>query len=120
MLRTGRLLLRRWRDSDRAAFAELNADPRVRDWCLAPAHWGAGFASEAASACLRHAFETLGLPEVVSFTAASNLRSRAVMERIGMQRDRCGDFEHPRVPDGPLRRHLLYRLPAEAWRGRGA
>jgi RimJ/RimL family protein N-acetyltransferase len=85
-------------------------------WRLARAHWGAGFASEAARACLRHALGTLGRGEVVSFTAAGNLRSRAVMERIGMQLDPDGDFEHPRVPPGPLRRHVLYRLSAEQWR----
>jgi RimJ/RimL family protein N-acetyltransferase len=28
---TTRLLLRRWRGSDRAPFAELNADPRVME-----------------------------------------------------------------------------------------
>lgn len=87
-------------------------------WRLARRHWGCGYASEAASACLRHAFDALGLAEVVSFTSAGNLRSRAVMERIGMQRDPTGDFDHPRVPEGPLRRHVLYRLSGATWRTR--
>ena len=34
-LRTDRLRLRRWRDSDRAPFAELNSDPRVREYLSA-------------------------------------------------------------------------------------
>lgn len=35
-VRTERLLLRRWRDSDRAPFAELNADPEVMRYFPAP------------------------------------------------------------------------------------
>src|SRR5919202_1462463 len=31
-LRTARLLLRRWRDEDRAPFAAMNADPRVMEF----------------------------------------------------------------------------------------
>ncbi|MNT92064.1 hypothetical protein D3C72_2332750 [compost metagenome] len=46
----------------------------------------------------------------------ANLRSQAVMARIGMQRDCDGDFEHPLLPPGhPLRPHLLYRLGRAEW-----
>lgn len=170
-LRTERLRLRAWRDEDLAAFAALNADPRVMryfpaplspaqsdamaarsaerfkadgfglwaieaigecafagfvglavpsfeasftpcveiGWRLAHAAWGRGYATEGARAALDFAFGTLGLPEVVSFTAASNERSRRVMERLGMAFG--GGFEHPRLPAGhPLRGHVLYRL----------
>jgi RimJ/RimL family protein N-acetyltransferase len=87
-------------------------------WRLERASWGKGFATEAGLVCLRFAFETLELPEVVSFTVPQNRRSRAVMERLGMLRDADGDFDHPRLPDGnPLRRHVLYRLRQDAWRG---
>ena len=56
-----------------------------------------------------------GLDEIVSFTSASNLRSVAVMERLGMHRD--GTFEHPLLPvDSPLREHVLYRLRRPAVR----
>jgi ribosomal-protein-alanine N-acetyltransferase len=79
-------------------------------WRLSFAHWGYGYASEAASVVLAHAFDGLGIPEVVSFTAANNLRSRRVMERLGMRQSRNEDFEHPSIPHGhPLRRHVLYR-----------
>ncbi|MGO4257447.1 GNAT family N-acetyltransferase [Marmoricola sp. RAF53] len=79
-------------------------------WRLARDAWGHGYASEAARTVLTHAFEDLGLPEVVSFTAAVNLRSRAVMERIGLTRDPADDFDHPLLaPDSPLLRHVLYR-----------
>jgi RimJ/RimL family protein N-acetyltransferase len=35
-LRTARLTLRRWRDADRAPFAQINADPRVMEFFPAP------------------------------------------------------------------------------------
>lgn len=168
MIRTERLLLRRWNDTDRAAFAAMNADPVVMEhfpaplsreqsdalvdrieagfeergwglwaleaadgfigftglsipsfeadflpaaevgWRLARPAWGKGYASEAASASLRYAFAELGVEEVVSFTATTNLRSERVMRRIGMVRVR--EFDHPVLPEGhPLRRHVLYR-----------
>jgi RimJ/RimL family protein N-acetyltransferase len=82
-------------------------------WRLAPGYWGQGYATEAAAAVVDFAFETLGLSEIVSFTVPANRRSRAVMERLGMQHDPAGDFEHPRLPPGhPLRHHVLYRLAA--------
>ena len=175
-LRTDRVLLRQWRQSDREPFAALNADPVVMEhfptaldreqsddfvdrmhahleehgwglwavevietgafvgfvglwpagfdpfrteetieigWRLAREAWGRGYASEAAREVLRHAFDALGLGQVVSFTAATNTRSRAVMERIGMTRDLSSDFEHPRLPEGhPLRPHVVYRIDA--------
>ncbi|HEU4407838.1 MAG TPA: GNAT family N-acetyltransferase [Polyangiaceae bacterium] len=178
-LRTPRLLLRPWREGDRAPFATLNADPQVveflpgplsRDesdalvdrivehfarhgfglwaveapgaepfvgmvglsvpsfeahftpcvevgWRLDARCWGRGYASEAAAEALRFGFEQLGLREIVSFTVPANLRSRRVMERLGMTRDPADDFDHPRLPEGHgLRRHVLYRRSAEAWR----
>ena len=165
-VQTPRLLLRRWRDRDRAPFAALNADPEVMrhfpapltraesdalvdrieagferegfgwwalevrvtgafagfaglgrvgfeapftpaievGWRLARPAWGHGYATEATLAALQAA----GLPEVVSFTAVANARSRAVMERLGMTFE--SEFDHPRLAPGhPLRRHVLYR-----------
>jgi ribosomal-protein-alanine N-acetyltransferase len=86
-------------------------------WRLACAHWGHGYATEGARAAVAFGFERLGLAEVVSFTVPGNVRSRRVMERLGMARDPGGDFDHPLIPAGhPLRRHVLYRLRREAWR----
>jgi RimJ/RimL family protein N-acetyltransferase len=84
-------------------------------WRLDRFHWGHGYATEGASAALTFAFEELGVAEVVSFTTVGNERSRRVMERLGMSRDRGDDFDHPSVPDGPLRRHVLYRIGPERW-----
>ncbi len=91
---------------------EAHFTPAVEvGWRLARSAWGRGYATEAAGAALRFGFDRVGLAEIVSFTSAVNLRSRAVMERIGMSRDPDGDFDHPEIPDGdPLRRHVLYRI----------
>jgi RimJ/RimL family protein N-acetyltransferase len=87
-------------------------------WRLAFAHWGHGYATEAARLALGYGFGTLALPEVVSFTSAANHRSRAVMERLGMRRDPAEDFDYPSLPEGhPLRRHVLYRLGSGSYRG---
>ena len=180
-LRTPRLVLRHWRESDREPFAALNADPEVMEhfpapltreqsdgavdriedhlrhkgfglwaievvggapfigftglvtvsffapftpavevgWRLARAHWGYGYATEAATEALRFAFEEARLREIVSFTVPGNVRSRRVMERLGMHRNPADDFDNPRIPQGDtLRRHVLYRLTAEEWRQR--
>ncbi|WP_249691647.1 GNAT family N-acetyltransferase [Stappia sp. WLB 29] len=86
-------------------------------WRLARSAWGYGYASEAASAWLRFGFEILGLEEIVSFTTVTNTPSRRVMERLGMQRDAEGDFDHPLLDRAhPLLRHVLYRLRADRWR----
>ncbi len=80
-------------------------------WRLARAHWGCGYATEAARAALDLGFGDLGLDEIVSFTAAVNAPSRAVMVRLGMHRDPADDFLHPRIPpDHRLQPHVLYRL----------
>ena len=172
-LRTDRLLLRAWRESDLAPWAAMNADPEVREhlgelltaeqsaasvasfqadldrrgwgwwavevadtgefigfagldpveddmpftgveagWRLARPAWGHGYATEAARAVLDLGFTRLGLAEILAVTTAANLRSQAVMRRLGMTRDPADDFDDPGVPEGPLRRNVLYRLPA--------
>jgi RimJ/RimL family protein N-acetyltransferase len=84
-------------------------------WRLLRPAWGKGYATEAARAAAAFGFDALGLDGIVSFTAVGNERSRRVMERLGMMHDPAEDFDHPRLADGdPLRRHVLYRLPAVA------
>jgi RimJ/RimL family protein N-acetyltransferase len=79
-------------------------------WRLARWAWGRGYATEAAEVALAYGFHRLGLSEIVSFTAVPNVRSQAVMRRIGMTHDPADDFDHPKIAEGhPLRRHVLYR-----------
>lgn len=175
MITTERLILRCWKDEDFLPFAEMNADPRVREffpalltreqsdagilhaqanfdrdgfcmfaaelrrtaefigfiglqtmdfvvpgvqqpavevgWRLSHRHWGKGFATEGARSVIQYGFESLHLSELVAITVPANVRSRRVMEKIGMQHFPELDFDHPRVSEGHgLRRHVLYAL----------
>jgi len=172
MIETERLILRSWRDTDRAPLARINADPAVMEflgppndrsssdaavdrmnalaeagqpffmaverksdeallgfigvkqidfdapfgpgyeigWRLGAQYWGVGYASEGAKAALWHSFEVFGFSTVFSFTATKNIRSQAVMRRIGMRRVEDGDFDHPDLIAGdPHRRHFLFK-----------
>jgi RimJ/RimL family protein N-acetyltransferase len=170
LIRTERLTLRDWRDSDLVPWAAMNADPQVRrylgppltyeqsaawvlnyqdrldrydwgfwavevrasgefigftgldtvddempftgievGWRLARGAWGHGYATEAAQAVLSYGFEVLDLPEIIAVTMALNVRSQAVMRRIGMSTDPAEDFDDPDVDDLDLRRHVVYR-----------
>jgi RimJ/RimL family protein N-acetyltransferase len=173
-LETERLILRRWRDDDRTAFAALCADSAVMDWlggvltadeadaridrveaCFAakghgrflverksdgaflgwcgimPAHeslpiagapeigwrlvrsaWGAGYATEAARAAIADGLVRLGFPNVWAFTSPSNVRSQAVMNRLGLKRRNDLDFDNPRQPvGGVFRKSLVWLAP---------
>ena len=80
-------------------------------WRLARAAWAAGYATEAARALVALGFERLDQEEIVSFTADTNRRSSAVMERLGFARRCERDFDHPALAkDHPLRRHVVYSL----------
>lgn len=85
-------------------------------WRLHRNSWGHGYATEAAKRGITWAFTEGGVTEIVSFTSTINVRSQAVMERLGMHRDPAEDFDHPRIDAGhPLERHVLYRLSASEW-----
>ena len=85
-------------------------------WRLTRRAWGQGYATEAATTALDAAFGPLGLGEVVSFTSVANLRSQAVMRRLGMTHEPAEDFDHPSLPpDHRLARHVLYRTTAARW-----
>lgn len=93
--------------------ADLPCAPCVEvGWRLLRSRWGMGLATEGAAASLSYAFHTLHLPEVMSFTSVHNLKSQAVMQRLGMRRDEA-TFTHPSLPqDHWLSEHCLYRLSA--------
>lgn len=170
MIETDRLILRAFREEDRAPLAAINGDPRVGEWLggaidrtasdalldrlnaeiardgfgffaaerkadgrlvgmigiraqkdappapclelgwrLAVEAQGQGYATEGARALLDWGFATQGNDEILAWTAASNLRSQAVMRRIGMIPDPARDFDHPALAeDHPLRRHVVF------------
>lgn len=172
-IETPRMILREWKQSDRAPFARMNGDPVIMEylprsltekqsndlvdrfnahfkahgyglyatenkdsgdfmgfvglrkvpfdapftpaveiaWRLDYEFWGQGYCQEAACGVLDHAFGDLGLKEIVSFTVHDNTRSIGVMEKIGMSRDKKGDFDYPGMrEDHPLGRFVLYRI----------
>jgi RimJ/RimL family protein N-acetyltransferase len=88
-------------------------------WRLARQQWGHGFAPEAAAAALDWGFGQLDLPDdrIVSFTTTRNLNSQRVMQKLGMTHDPDDDFDHPLLPDWPDRRHVLYQITRDQWRG---
>jgi 8-oxo-dGTP diphosphatase len=55
--------------------------------------WGQGFATEAAAAMLRHAFERLGLQRVGARTLSHNKASLRVLEKIGLRFEREGSTD---------------------------
>jgi RimJ/RimL family protein N-acetyltransferase len=79
-------------------------------WRLARGSWGKGYATEAARAVFGYGFGQISLPEILAMAAAGNVRSQAVMRRLGMTHDPADDFDDPTVAPGPLRRTVLYRL----------
>jgi RimJ/RimL family protein N-acetyltransferase len=80
-------------------------------WRLAREAWGHGYATEGARASLAWCWANLDTPTVMAITVPANLRSRRVMEKIGLRYVEGGDFDHPALPEGdPLRRHVLYRM----------
>lgn len=176
---TERLLLRGWREADKARYALINADPEVMrhfpstltreqsdrmvdritalwdansyglwaverldtgmfigfvglapptwqaaftpcvevGWRLASAHWGHGFAPEAALAALAFGFEHVELPndEIVSFTTKQNVKSQRVMQKIGLHLDPAREFDHPLTPGWVEQRHVFYCIDRAQW-----
>lgn len=53
-------------------------------WRLKRLAWGKGYATEAAQTILAHAFETVGSMRVIAETHASNVRSKNMMQRLGL------------------------------------
>ena len=70
-------------------------------------HWGHGYATEAAKACMGYAFRDLGAEKVISLIRPENLPSRRVAERNGMKIER--QIEHWGLP------HLVYAMRREEY-----
>jgi RimJ/RimL family protein N-acetyltransferase len=83
-------------------------------WRFAYEHWGHGYATEAAVGWLRYGFERLSLPRVISITDLDNVRSLAVMRRLGMTVDHHAQI----VDEGIAVEAVVYSITAKAWRNR--
>lgn len=86
-------------------------------WRLAYEHWGRGYATEAAAAWLDYGFDVLGLSRIISVTDEPNVRSLAVMRRLGLT-----FLETDRITDnGMTFDAVVWQITAERWRaGAGA
>lgn len=82
----------RWAAIERASgeivgscgFAHLYGGPEIElGYLYARQHWGRGFATEAAAACLRYGFKEMGLKQIAAIADPQNLASRRVLEKIG-------------------------------------
>lgn len=87
-------------------------------WRLLPAFWGKGIAVRAARLALSDVFDRVGLPHVLAYTGPDNLRSQAVMARLGMTRRKDMDFEEHYPPIG-LWKGLTWRITAGDHRAGG-
>ncbi len=83
-------------------------------WRLAYEHWGQGYATEAATAWLDHAFGPLGRPRVISITDPPNVRSLAVMRRLGMTFDHAAQI----TDEGIAFDAVIYSITADEWHAR--
>ncbi len=99
-----------------AAHADMPFAPNVEiGWRLHKDYWRQGYATEAARASLRFAFEELELDEVVAFTAVINEHSQLIMQRIGMS-DTQENFYHPMLDaNHRLAEHVLYKITRQQW-----
>ena len=78
-------------------------------WRFGRHGWGQGFATEAARAAMAHGFSDARVPRIAAITTLTNVKSWAVMERLGMTRAAALDFDHPAIPVGhPVRAHITY------------
>ncbi|MBW1295063.1 GNAT family N-acetyltransferase [Aquimarina litoralis] len=93
--------------SEQSYLEELNTFVDI-GWRLKKSVWRKGYATEGAEACLKYAFENLGLKNIYSVASEINTNSIAVMKKIGMQQIKT--FEHPKLLDHPeIVSCVLYR-----------
>jgi RimJ/RimL family protein N-acetyltransferase len=117
----GLLAVERRSDGEFLGMCGLHHQKSVPDevevgWRLAHEHWGHGYATEAATAWLDHGFGPLGLERVISITDPPNLRSLAVMHRLGMVFEREAEVED----SGVVFQAVIHAISAQHWVDRAA
>jgi len=83
-------------------------------YVLARDAWGHGYATEAAGAVLRWAFETLDLNRVQAETDTRNLASARVLEKLGFVRE--GTLREDCVVGGEVSDSWVFGLLRREWR----
>lgn len=116
----GKIAVARAADGAFLGMCGLSREPWYDDleigWRLAPTHWGRGYATEAARAWLAHGFETLKLGRIISIAEPANIRSIAVMKRLGMVLDHRARLN----ADGDIFDAEIHAITAQAYRARPA
>ena len=82
-------------------------------YCLGANGWGKGYATEAASAVLRWAYDTLDLNRVQAETDTRNVASARVLEKLGFRRE--GTLREDCVVDGVVSDSWVYGLLRGEW-----
>jgi RimJ/RimL family protein N-acetyltransferase len=80
-------------------------------WRLGREYWGHGYATEAATSWLNHAFLERSEPSVISITDTPNLNSIAVMKRLGMTFDHQAEL----LEEGTPFDATIYSITQETW-----
>jgi RimJ/RimL family protein N-acetyltransferase len=86
-------------------------------WRFREDAWGKGYAREAASASLAHAFEVLHAKLVIALTVIQNESSWGLMKRLGMRRREDLDYVDPDWPEN-MNPVIVYSITPEEWRTR--
>ncbi|MFC9646779.1 GNAT family N-acetyltransferase [Streptomyces mirabilis] len=83
-------------------------------YCFDDAAWGHGYATEAARALLRWAFDTLDLNRVQAEADTRNVASARVLEKLGFLRE--GTLREDCVVNGEVSDSWVYGLLRREWR----
>jgi [ribosomal protein S5]-alanine N-acetyltransferase len=83
-------------------------------YCLDEPAWGHGYATEAARAVLRWAFDTLDLNRVQAEADTRNIASARVLEKVGFVRE--GTLREDCIVDGDVSDSWVFGLLRREWR----
>jgi [ribosomal protein S5]-alanine N-acetyltransferase len=99
----------------RLALTRLDADHREWEigWTVHRVDWGHGYATEAATAVLRLAFEKHNAHRVIAFCNAGNAASVRVMQKLGMTQE--GHFGATRPWGGGWADEFLFAILDREW-----
>ncbi len=87
--------------------AALGIEPQVEvGYRLQPAHWGHGYATEAARRLVEHGFEQLELGTIAAIVNVENAASNRVIQKLGFMHQRVYECSNQRINYYTLERRL--------------